>query len=123
MSPLIDRNGCRTQNPKWKRWDRWLIQRYFPRSHTYTKQWKVVPPIDPVSDYCDVKYFKSHVEALEYANRCWIERELLLRFEEFLCTVQNPWMPKKDQHNGLDTMIRYMHGYKDFNFAEFMENL
>ncbi|AAN02159.1 gp105 [Mycobacterium phage Barnyard] len=123
MTGTINENNCRTCNPKWRRYDRWLVQRYFPRSHTYHKKWKVVAPIDPCSDYVDVQYFCTFEEAIAYANCCWIRRELLFKFEEFLDEVQNSWMPKDKQHTGLDTMIRTLKWWGKFDLADMLENI
>lgn len=118
-----DRNGCRTQNPKWDRWNRWLIQRYIPRSFGYKKQWKVTPPIDPTSDYMDVKYFETHDEALEFCNREWCKRKLLSDFEEYLETVQNPWVSKDSHHTGLDTILRLLDHMNTPDLAYVLENV
>jgi len=77
---MKDRNGVNVANPKWDRWNRWLVQRkvwdtdLLQRRKSY--RWKVTEPFDPVSDYVGTRWFDTYEEALAHANREWLRRKL-----------------------------------------------
>lgn len=68
-------------NPKWDRWNRWLVRREFRtmdlKGHK-TYGWKVTDPFDPTSDYVGTRWFETWDEAMAYANREWLRRKLTL---------------------------------------------
>lgn len=109
-----------TFNPKWKRYDRWLIRRDGFSKH---KPWRADGPFEPSSDYHEVEYFATHAEAVEYAVRSKTRDRLIQQFEEYLDAVQNDWMPKEDQRIGLDTMFRMLRWWGKLDLAGILENV